>query len=242
MKKIILMGLVGLILSLPVMAASIETPTVKAGDTWSYQNTIESGAADWKQRQDIITVSHVTPTRIYYTVKQKDSSLPEKQIVTDLGWSRIRDVNGVQTTVNKPLFFPLEAGKTWEIRYTEQHPNKLLTSETFNSKYTVTGYEAIEVPAGKFNAIKIEEEGAWTAELAPSQSVLLNTQFQLNNTTAVAQVSKISAAKKSGRTYKAFWYVPEVKRFVKSVEEYYGANGIRTQRFTSELESFKLAN
>jgi hypothetical protein len=44
----------------------------------------------------------------------------------------------------------------------------------------------------------------------------------------------------SGRTYKAFWYVPEVRRWVKSVEEYYGSGGVRNERYTAELESFKL--
>lgn len=46
----------------------------------------------------------------------------------------------------------------------------------------------------------------------------------------------------SGRTYKAFWYVPEVKRCVKSVEEYYAHGGVRSESYTSELESFKLAD
>jgi hypothetical protein len=35
--------------------------------------------------------------------------------------------------------------------------------------------------------------------------------------------------------------VPEVKRWVKSVEEYYGSGGVRNERYTGELESFKLA-
>ncbi|CAN0622677.1 protein of unknown function [Burkholderia multivorans] len=33
--------------------------------------------------------------------------------------------------------------------------------------------------------------------------------------------------------------MPEIGRWVKSVEEYYDSNGKRTQRFLSELESFK---
>ena len=46
----------------------------------------------------------------------------------------------------------------------------------------------------------------------------------------------------AGRTYKAFWYVPEVRRWVKSVEEYYGSGGVRNERYTDELESFQLAD
>jgi hypothetical protein len=35
---------------------------------------------------------------------------------------------------------------------------------------------------------------------------------------------------------------PEVKREVKSVEENYDTNGVRSARFTNELESYKVAN
>ena len=49
---------------------------------------------------------------------------------------------------------------------------------------------------------------------------------------------KVAARKASGRLYKAFWYVPEVKRWVKSVEEYFDAGGTRTERYQSELEAF----
>ena len=36
----------------------------------------------------------------------------------------------------------------------------------------------------------------------------------------------------AGYRYKAFWYVPEVGRWAKSVEEYYGSNGVRNERYT----------
>lgn len=48
-------------------------------------------------------------------------------------------------------------------------------------------------------------------------------------------------AEQTGKTYKAFWYVPAVGRWVKSVEEYYDANGMRNARYSNELVSFKRA-
>jgi hypothetical protein len=57
----------------------------------------------------------------------------------------------------------------------------------------------------------------------------------------VTQVQKARTEPATGRTYKAFWYVPEVRRWVKSVEEYYGSGGVRNERFTMELESFKVS-
>ena len=32
----------------------------------------------------------------------------------------------------------------------------------------------------------------------------------------------------------------EVKRYVKAVEEYFGANGVRNERYTLELDSFQV--
>jgi hypothetical protein len=129
----------------------------------------------------------------------------------------------------------------WRRHYTEQHPNKAHKSEEWNNKYTVVGYESIEVPAGKFNAWKIEAEGRWTAELEPTQTVVQGAQSNADGVSMVTQTQKTTDRTVSGRTYKAFWYVPEVKRWVKSVEEYYGSGGVRNERYTGELESFKLA-
>jgi hypothetical protein len=54
-----------------------------------------------------------------------------------------------------------------------------------------------------------------------------------------AQFGRSVSATAAGHTYKAFWYVPEAGRWVKSVEEYYGSKGVRKERYTGELEWFK---
>src|SRR5208283_5285186 len=105
----------------------------------------------------------------------------------------------------------------------------------------VVDLESVEVPAGKFNAFKVEAEGRWTAELEPTQSIVQGAQSNTDGTSMVTQTQRTREEPVAGRTYKAFWYVPEVKRWVKSVEEYYGSGGVRTERYTAELESFKIA-
>ena len=225
----------------PVFAQAVGAPTVKAGDTWTYRTTTEKGASGWNQTRDETTVSRVTSSTIYYTVKPSGSTQPEKELFAGLDWSRAHDIDGKETVVNKPLSFPLTAGKAWEIHYTEQHPNKTFRTEDWVHKYTVVGYESVEVPAGKFNALKIEAEGHWTAELEPTQTVVQGAQSNADGTSMVTQTQKTTDRTVSGRTYKAFWYVPEVRRWVKSVEEYYGSGGVRNERYTGELESFKIA-
>jgi hypothetical protein len=236
--KTIVLGIAGIILSLSALADSLDAPVVKEGDTWTYRNTHEKGT-DWNQTRDEIKVSRATSSTIYFAQKQADSTQAVKEAFSGADWSRIRDINGKETVVNKPLSFPLSAGKKWEVQYTEQHPNKLHKFEQFDSKYSVIGYEQIEVPAGKFNALKIEVEGNWVAEKEPAQAVISSAATTASGTSMATEVRKTNEDVVTGRLYKAFWYVPEVKRWVKSVEEYYSNGGVRSERTTSELESFK---
>jgi hypothetical protein len=221
-------------------AQDISAPLIKAEDRWTYLETIEKGPTGFNQTHSELTVNRVTPSAIYVTVKVAGSSQPPKEMFSGLDWSRLRDVNGKETVVNKPLSFPLAVGKTWDLRYSEAHPSKNHRSEEWTQKYSVVGYESVEVPAGKLNALKIEAEGRWTAELEPTQTVVQGVQSNANGTVMSTDAQNTTLSTASGRTYKAFWYAPETRRWVKSVEEYYGSNGVRNERYTNELESFKL--
>jgi hypothetical protein len=163
-------------IGLPAAAQTINAPPIKPGDTWIYKTTTEQGPTGWSQAHDETAVTRVTGSAIYYTVKASGSNQPAKELFAGLDWSRVRDIDGKETVINRPLSFPLTAGKTWDLHYTEPHPNKTFKSEEWSSKYSVIGYETVEVPAGKFNALKIEAEGHWTAELEPTQTVVQGAQ------------------------------------------------------------------
>jgi uncharacterized protein (UPF0333 family) len=234
--------LLGCVIASSSSAQTIDAPALKAGDTWVYRNTIEKGPTGWNQTRDEVTVTRSTPSSIYFSTKANGSTGAPKDLIAGADWSRMRDVNGTETVVSRPLAFPLSAGKAWELQYTEQHPNKGHRYEQWNNTYKVVGFETIEVPAGKFNALKIESEGKWVAQLEPTNTVAQGAQSTQSNTTMVTQVQKTTGDTISGRTYKAIWYVPEVKRWVKSVEEYYNNGGVRNERYVGELESYKVAD
>jgi hypothetical protein len=239
--KIILAGVV-LALSGAVCAQTIEQPAVKSGDTWLYRLTTERAPNGWLQTHSEFLVERVTPSAIYFNVKQQGSSQPPNAVFMGRDWSMVRNVNGKETIVNQPLAFPLTVGKTWEIDFEEQQPNRQFKSQTWNRKFTVVGYEMAEVPAGKFRALKVESEGRWVAELAPSQNVVQGAQTDANGASLVSQVRNVPAGTKAtGRSYAALWYAPEIKRWVKSVEDEYDSGGARNARHISELESFKVA-
>jgi len=67
-------------------------------------------------------------------------------------------------------------GKTWGLEFTDDHPNnKHHKSETRKLEYRVVGWEDVEVPAGKFKALKIEAEGSWSGEIAPRSTTSIPT-------------------------------------------------------------------
>ncbi len=235
-------ALLGLAFSMGASPASLDPPKVVVGDTWTYRSTTERGATGWTLTDEEIKVMRVTPTAILVAIKASGSTQPPREMLVGPDWSRMRDVNGKETVVNRPLAFPLADDKSWDVVYTEENPNKHHKSEKFDSHFRVVGYETVEVPAGKFRALKIESEGHWQAQVAPDQSIVQDAESGQGGATLVTQVQKTEEHQTGGRLYKAFWYVPEVKRWVKSVEEYYSSGGVRNERYSQELESFKPAD
>ena len=92
--------------------------------------------------------------------------------------------------MNRPLSFPLSEKTAWDVVYTEDSPNKIHKSGKFDNHFTVAGFETVEVPAGKFRALKVEAEGQWEAELAPNQTVVQGAATGSGGTTMVTQVRK----------------------------------------------------
>lgn len=237
-----LIALACLLCSVSAAAQTLERPEVRAGDSWIYRTTEEKGAAGWNQTRDELAVTRVTASAIYFTVKQSGSTQAPKELFMGRDWSRTRDINGSETVVAQPMQFPLSPGKSWTVKFSEDNPSKNFRTETWDNKYSVVGYEDIEVPAGKYRAVKIEAEGRWSGVLAPGETVVQGAEAHESGTTMSTQVQKTTAREVSGRLYKAFWYAPEVKRWVKSVEEDYSNGGVRNVRRTMELESYKPAS
>lgn len=222
-------------------AQSVDAPTFSVGDSWVYTNTTETGTQGWVRKDETITVERVGSDGLLIAAKQEGSTQPPVERLVGLDWSRSRDVNGKQQVVNRPLVFPLSQGKKWRVEYTEANPNRQHTSESFRSEYVVIGWEDVQVPAGTFKALKIESQGEWTALVAPSVSTDTHAQVASGAMATVSQSQITTPRTVSGKLYKAFWYVPSEKRFVKAVEEYYDSKGVRSQRYTEELNSSKLS-
>lgn len=217
----------------------VDRPQFHAGDTWTYRQTTETKAGFREERQTY-ALARATATALYVDVHQEGSSQATRSIVLGADWSRIRSVNGSETVVNQPVNFPLTPGKTWVVHYRENNPNAQHGWEDLTSNFVVVGHETVKVGAGEFDTIKIEAEGKWLAQVLASTQAAAAAVGASGNASMASTVSATAPHQAEGRTYKAVWYAPAVKRWVKSVEEYYGSGGERTERHTAELESYSV--
>lgn len=238
MKSKKIAALVLSLVSVHCLAESINIPKFNAGDTWVYQDTHEKSPNIWTQTKDEITVTRVSPSSILVATKPSGSNQAPREIMTAKDWSSSRSVDDIESVVYKPLSFPLSIGKSWDLKYTLPHPVPAIKYSKYDIKYTVGDVEAVDVPGGKFKAIKIEGEGRWSDELEPGQIVAQSAQTTANGTSMATETRKIPELRRTGKIYQAYWYAPEIKRWVKSIEEGYAPDGTRAERRTMELVSF----
>ena len=164
----------------------------------------------------------------------------EKLLGADLSFAV--SINGEEVVVHKPFDFPMTIGKKWKVAYEQQNPVKTVKSHKIDLQYTAVGWEEVEVPAGKFQAFKIEAEGTWRDTFnATPVSVGSVAQVDGDGASMVMKNQKSTVpAPVMGRMFRTYWYVPSIKRAVKSVEEQFSSTGSLSGKNTWELESYVL--
>ena len=178
-----------LLLALPLLSAGqsdarVVAPEIRVGDSWTYRSTnfLAPGTHEHESR-----VSFVDDKVILLVSTSKSDG---KEF--DSSWTREWNaVTSPSQTIFRPhsgLFrFPLHVGDKYEVKYELLFPRVNTVESSTTGTATVVGWETVEVPAGKFRAIKLE----------------LDTIVQP------------SVGPRAWRRQGTFWYVPEVRRWVK---------------------------
>lgn len=179
-------------------AAKVDRPDVKVGDQWEF--VIGSNARAGRLELAWIVTS-VTSTEIQATENGKPLLLSP-------------DLNQVESPRRKNsdlrlLSFPLEVGKTWT--YVDDYWLKDTgTKGQSKTGVTVLTFEKVRVPAGEFDAFKLESTSNFSG-------------------------TSIAGAHFSGESSQTYWYAPAARAIVK--EE---INDPYRGRYGSELISYKL--
>lgn len=159
-------------------------PEIRVGDSWTYRST-NIGARGTHEHE--MRVSFVDDKVILVASTRKsdgvelDSSWTSQWNALTHGGFMFRPHSGF-------LRFPMRVGDNHEVKNELLRPRENTIENSTTGSVTVVGWETVEVPAGKFRAIKIE----------------LDSMVQP------------SSGARAYRRQVTLWYVPEVRRWVKN--------------------------
>jgi hypothetical protein len=197
------------------LPARVEKPALQIGDRWVYRRidlwkNEESARFEW--RVSGTDGDSINLDRAMIAGKVSTDARPASSRRVDRSTWTFADAS-VSQGRRVTFAFPLEIGKTWEFEYAGKRDNG--TRVTHQRVARVEAWEDVEVPVGKFKALKVVHTG----------------RFEVHPTIGPAS---------SGNVTEVLWYVPAVKSFVK--REYRDTLGdLRTrEQFREELTEYKV--
>ena len=196
-------------------AQSIAAPVAEEGNSWEFQTLdLWSGKTTSRMTRKTIGVAGEYARMLYETTdvgKAGEFIKPrvnEGTIRADLNSNIMYRGEKLERITYK---WPLEPGKKWSYQIKEDLPLAANATTpqviTNNTDAEVKGWEVIEVPAGKFKALKLVYKNAWSTENPVSKGISISTS----------------------------WYCPEIKTVVQSTYESFGADGSPQTRTKDQL-------
>jgi hypothetical protein len=165
--------------------APVPRPEVKAGDSWVYRRTdFDTGKVTGRSTSRVAFAND----KVIQVVVTRGKGEEEIDETYTAEWNAIALAGGGNFNPHVGTFrFPLVPGASWPADFENTMPRQGAFRVKHERTVKVVGWEDIEVPAGKFRALKIEVKGS----------------FQ-----------RLDRAL-SGTATTMIWYVPAVKRWVK---------------------------
>jgi hypothetical protein len=249
MQKAVALVFVTLILLISSLASAdliqpeiVDKPIFKPKDTWTFRINDRSRNGETKERRMVMSIVRSSSKSVLQSAKAADSSLPpiEKLLGADLSLSD--SINGQEVIVHKPFDFPMKIGKKWNVLYEKENPTKNIKKHRIELQYEGIGWEEVSVTGGKFQAFKVEAEGTWRDEFNPTPMTTGSTS-QIDKDGAVIVVKNLKPfipAPITGKIFRTYWYVPAIKREIKSIEEQFTTDGSLASKSTWELDSYML--
>lgn len=166
--------------------AMVGRPEVKVGDWWSYRRM--NVHQDRRLFDHVIEVTFVGPEVIVGTGRNIGRGT-ELDATWTRDWNPVVDIdNRSYEPVPQFFAFPLIPGQSRRTEFQWSLKGRVgEVRTTFRMEVTVKGWEEITVPAGTFRAIKVEASGTFQRQ---------DAYF-------------------AGRAWWEYWYVPEVRNWVK---------------------------
>jgi hypothetical protein len=219
--------------------AAVPAPNLRPGDSWVYERTIERGTSNFTSQRFDFKIEHVGDDSMVIGIKLDGSPTDFEDHVVGTDWSQRRIIDGKQTVTGRPFSFPLALGKTWTSDYVDPTRYGLQTSAEHHETYKVVGWEDITAPAGIFHTIKIESDDKVKGQFMAATGAVAGAVATSDGSTIVAHTDRSGPHTAYAEFLSTFYYAPEVKYWVKTVQENFNSEGVRTKKQTDTLVSYK---
>lgn len=138
----------------PVSVFITEAPEWRPGDRWVYEWT--SGSEKGAKTVEVIEIREVKGVH-YYVVRLSDV---DHYYTRELHWAAVVRNSTVEARMVPPhpwFVWPLTVGRRWVHRGTWEDRG---ATRSVNDTFTVVAAEAVDVPAGTFQAMKLARESS----------------------------------------------------------------------------------
>jgi hypothetical protein len=222
--------------------ASVPLPAHKVGDTWVEDQKLERGTNGFSDQQYNLRVESLGSDTMVVGIKHNGAPGNYEDHISGLDLSQRRVVNGEETVTGRPYSFPLSVGKSWTADYINPNRRGRQVSAHFHDTWKVVGWEDVTTPAGTFHCLRVEGHGTIEAKLLPAVGGVAGAFGTPGDVTTVTHLGAAGAQTVYNLQTMAFDYAPDLGVTVKSVEEQYNSENIRTSRDTRTLVSFQHGN
>jgi hypothetical protein len=134
------------------LAAVPSPPEWRPGDRWTYD--VMSGKDRGTKTMEVVEVRELSNVP-YYVVRLGDL---DHYYTRSLDWAAAIRTSKVEARMLPPhpwFAWPLEVGKRWTYQGVWEEQD---TKRDLNNRFAVVAVEAVEVPAGRFEALKVVRE------------------------------------------------------------------------------------
>ena len=190
---------------------SIKSPEYVSGDAWTFK-MIEWGRDEWKDR--IVTTGRSNENSFEIQTERtwaKKEGNETKQLFIRLETIDFFDLDRQMLQGSRAnIRFPIYLGQRWDWSYAVMSRRPGAGEIKLDYRAKVDRWEDVEVPAGKFKAIRIVHDG----------------RYLMNEGSSTVQ--------------EIFWYSPEVKHFVKWTHQSRTFSGRMNDNVTIELTDYRI--
>ncbi|WP_420383266.1 hypothetical protein [Novosphingobium sp.] len=221
---------------------TVQSPVLKVGDSWVFNDVTEKGPTGYNERRTNIVVQRLGDDTMNIGIKRDGAPGAFEDQLIGLDWSHRRFVDGKQTVTTRPFEFPLSVGHQWTVDFVDSTRRGNQISVHVRQTYKVVGWEDITVAGGHFHTVKVVSDGVNDGTVEVAATAGTSVAASSSGTAAISHGQRGGIGKLVRVTHGEFYYAPEIKSAVKSLEEQYSPDNVLLIREKRELVSFTPGN